>query len=332
MEFPFTRLRRNRKNQNARDLFAQYDLKATDFIYPIFLTEGQKINNEVKGFSGIQTQSIDLAVSTAQRAKEIGINALALFPSVDNALKDSFGKEALNNKNLICRAIKAIKKAVPDIMLMADIALDPYTSHGHDGVLSDYGSYVDNDKTIDMLCQQSVLMAEAGCDILAPSDMMDGRVGQIRATLETDGLSNIQIFSYSAKYASNLYSPFREAVGSGSSLKKADKKDYQMDYRNSDEALMEVQMDIDEGTDAVIIKPAMLYGDIIRRIKDNFHIPIIGYQVSGEYCMLKLLAQNTETDEKELLLESLISLKRAGCNTIISYAAMEIIPSLSPQK
>lgn len=327
--FPYTRLRRNRQFSWQRELLAENHLNISDLILPIFLTEGKNIRQKIENLPDVFRFSIDLAIKQAKIAKDIGILAVMLFPLVDQDKKTVDGKEATNPKNLMCRAIAAIKKAVPDIGIICDVALDPYTSHGHDGIYDAKTGLVLNDETIEILCKQALLQAKAGCDIIAPSDMMDGRVMMIRDYLDQNGFQQVSIMSYAIKYASNFYGPFRHAVGSSKNLAKADKKNYQMDFRNSKEALREIAMDIEEGADMVIIKPGMPYLDIIRLAKDNFNIPILAYQVSGEFAMLKYGAMNGVIDFNLAYLESLIAFKRAGAKSIITYGALEIAQLLN---
>ncbi len=319
--FPRTRLRRNRKSQWIRDLVAQNVLSPSDFILPLFVIEGKNKEEKITHLPGVSRLSIDLIVKKAKEARALGIPALMLFPVIDQKLKDPYGKEALNSKNLICRTIAAIKNAVPEIGLIADVALDPYTSHGHDGVI-DKNGYVLNDKTISVLCEQAFVQAKAGCDIVAPSDMMDGRIGIIRDSLDKNSCENIAIMSYGVKYASSFYGPFRHAVGSAKNL-KSDKKTYQMDFRNSQEALREIALDVEEGADMVIIKPAMAYLDIISHAAQNFKLPLVAYQVSGEYAMLKHAAEKDAFDFDAAFFESLMAIKRAGSSAIITYGAVE---------
>lgn len=321
MQFPAIRLRRNRKTQWARDLVAETNLSPNDFIYPLFIHEGNALKTPITSMPGVSRLSVDLAVEEALRARDLGIPVIALFPSTPMHLKNEHGTEALNPKNLICQAIAAIKNKVSDIGVMADVALDPYTSHGHDGVLQN--NEVDNDKTTEILRKQALMLTQCGCDIIAPSDMMDGRIAAIRDTLEQNGYHHTQIAAYSAKYASNYYGPFRDAVGSIQLNQSIDKRGYQMDFRNSDEAMSEIALDIKEGADLVIIKPGMPYLDIISKARTKFNTPLIAYQVSGEFSMLKLAANEGLINYENALLETMISFKRAGCSGIISYAACD---------
>ncbi|MDA9230970.1 porphobilinogen synthase [Rickettsiales bacterium] len=325
--FPNTRLRRNRKSSWIRDLLAQNSININDLIMPFFVIEGKNKKEKIESMADIYRFSIDLLITEVKKCQKLGIKAIMLFPSINQDLKNANGTESYNEDNLICQAIRAIKKEVHNIGIICDVALDPFTSHGQDGVLSQNNEVL-NDETNAILCKQALAQAKAGCDIIAPSDMMDGRVGQIRKYLDNNGYKNVGIMSYSAKYASNFYGPFRDAVNSKNNL-QGDKKSYQMDFRNQNEALREIEMDINEGADMIIIKPAALYLDIISKTKDKFNIPIISYQVSGEYTMLKLAAENNLLNFDEAMMESLICLKRAGSDAIITYSAMHIANLLS---
>lgn len=325
--FPRTRLRRNRKAQWIRDLTSQITLTPSDLILPLFVIEGKNKEEKISALPGVSRLSIDLLVKKAKEARSLGIPALMLFPVIDQKLKTANGKEALNEKNLICRAIAAIKNAVPEIGVIADVALDPYTSHGHDGLIDENG-YVLNDDTIEVLCEQALVQAQAGCDIIAPSDMMDGRIGIIRDALDDQGLIDVSIMSYAIKYASSFYGPFRSAVGSAANLKKSDKKTYQMDFRNADEALREIAMDVEEGADLIIVKPGMPYLDVVSRASQKFRLPIISYQVSGEYAMLKHAAAQGAFDFDAAFFESLVAFKRAGSAAVITYGAIEAAKKL----
>ncbi len=318
--YPATRLRRPRMTGWSRRLFAEARLGPDDFIWAIILIEGQNVREPIAAMPGVYRLSIDEAVKAAKHAVLLGIPALALFPYTDANARTPKGEEALNPDNLMCRAARAIKDAVPEIGLMADVALDPYTDHGHDGLLQD--GEILNDQTIDILVNQAIVEAQAGFDIIAPSDMMDGRVGAIRTGLDAKGLHNIQIMAYAAKYASAFYGPYREAIGSAGVL-KGDKRTYQMDPANSDEALREVALDLAEGADSVMIKPGMPYLDIVRRVKDTFQAPTFVFQVSGEYAMIKAAAQNGWLDGERAMIESLMAFKRAGANGIVTYFAAE---------
>jgi porphobilinogen synthase len=324
-KFPATRLRRNRKSPWARALVAENTLQAGDLIWPMFVIEGKNKTEDISSMPGVTRFSIDLAVAQAQEAAQLGIPLLALFPNTDPALRNEDGREAVNADNLICRAVRAIKKAVPEIGILCDVALDPYTSHGHDGLLSD--GRILNDETVEVLVQQTLVQAAAGCDVIAPSDMMDGRIGAIRAGLEANGYLDVQIMAYSAKYASGFYGPFREAVGSGGVL-KGDKRTYQMDPSNSDEAIREVAMDLAEGADMVMVKPGMPYLDIVARVKKEFGVPTFAYQVSGEYAMLMAASERGWLDAKKVVPESLMAFKRAGADGVLTYFALDIARAL----
>jgi porphobilinogen synthase len=320
--FPNSRLRRNRKNQIIRDLVAENSIQATDLILPLFLIEGENKIEEISSLEDVYRFSIDEAVKKIDQARKVGIKTFMLFASIDEKLKDEKGSNAFVEDNLICRAIKTLKNIFSDIILISDIALDPFTSHGHDGIL-DKNNDVDNDKTISALCEQAINQAKAGSDFVAPSDMMDGRIAAIRRELDKNNFTDVGIISYSAKYASNFYSPFRDAVGSNKKL-KTDKKTYQMDFRNSEEAMREIAFDISEGADMVIVKPGIIYLDIVAKASENFSVPIISYQVSGEYAMLKIAAKNNILDFNQAMMESVMAMKRAGATAIITYAAIEI--------
>ena len=324
--FPRIRMRRNRMSNFSRRLISENNISLDDLIYPIFITYGSNIKEEVESMPGIYRYSLDLLHKEIEYISSLFIPAIAFFPKVQNALKTSDGKEALNKNNLICKAIKISKKVNPKLGVICDVALDPYTDHGHDGII--INNQIDNDETLSILCKQALVQAEAGCDIIAPSDMMDGRVGFIRDALDKNGFTNVQIMSYAAKYASAFYGPFRDAVGSNLSLLKKSKKSYQMDPANSDEALKEIALDISEGADMVIVKPGMPYLDIIFRVKQEFKIPTFAYQVSGEYSMIKNAIEKGWFDEDRIIFESLIAFKRAGCNGIITYFAPNIAKKL----
>jgi porphobilinogen synthase len=315
-----TRLRRNRSAGWLREMVAENRLSVRDLIWPLFVIEGKGRTEEIKTMPGIRRFSIDLLVDQAKAAADAGIPALALFPVTPAELKNAEGSEAWNPDNLMCRAIAEIKAKVPGIGLIADVALDPYTSHGHDGLMD--GERILNDETVEVLCRQALVQAQAGVDIIAPSDMMDGRIGAIRDTLDANGLADVKIMSYAAKYASAFYGPFRDAVGSGGLL-KGDKKTYQMNPANSDEALRETALDIEEGADMVMVKPGLPYLDIIRRVKDEFALPTFAYNVSGEYAMLKFAAQAGGLDYEKAMMEMLLCFKRAGADGILTYAAYD---------
>jgi porphobilinogen synthase len=318
--FPATRLRRMRYQAFSRRLMQENQLSVDDLICPLFVIEGQNQQQNVASMPGVSRLSIDLLLKEAESLLKLGIPAIALFPVIDPSQKSLDAAEAFNPEGLAQRAVKALKKSFPELGVITDIALDPFTSHGQDGLLNAQG-YVINDETVAVLCKQALSHAEAGTDIVAPSDMMDGRIGAIRQTLENHGHVNTRILAYSAKYASSFYGPFRDAVGSAGNLGGGNKYSYQMDPANSDEALREIAMDIQEGADMIMVKPGMPYLDIIRRAKDEFGVPTFAYQVSGEYAMLKAAAQNGWLDEKQVVLESLLAFKRAGCNGILTYYA-----------
>jgi porphobilinogen synthase len=323
--FPALRMRRNRRTAWARDLVRETSLQVSDLIWPLFVIAGENRTETVPSMPGVERHSVDLLVKRAEEAAELGIPAIALFPNSDRSLRTADGREAMNENNLVCTAVRAIKKAVPDIGIMCDVALDPYTSHGHDGLMD--GSEIINDETVDVLVKQSLVQAEAGCDIIAPSDMMDGRIGAIRKGLEAGGFSHVQIMAYSAKYASGFYGPFRDAVGSSGTL-VGDKRTYQMDPANSDEAMREVALDLAEGADMVMVKPGMPYLDIVRRVKETFRVPTFAYQVSGEYAMLMAACERGFLDPKKVIPESLLAFKRAGADGILTYFALDIAKAL----
>jgi porphobilinogen synthase len=323
--FPRTRMRRNRREEWTRRMVAEHRLSPADLIWPLFVIEGSGQRVAIASMPGVFRLSIDELVKEAERAAKLGIPAIAVFPSIEASLKTPDAREAVNPENLICRAVRAVKKAVPEIGIICDVALDPFNSEGHDGLVRD--NYVINDETVRVLRQQAVIQAEAGCDIVAPSDMMDGRIAAIRDALDEAGFLDVKILSYAAKYASAFYGPFRDAVGSGALL-KGDKKTYQMDPANSNEALREVALDLAEGADMVMVKPGMPYLDIIRRVKESFAVPTFAYQVSGEYAMLKAAALNGWLDWDRAIMESLLAFKRAGADGILTYAAAEMAEKL----
>ena len=322
LNFPGHRPRRMRRDDWSRRLMQENTLSANDLIYPVFLLEGKGKSEPVASMPGVNRISLDLLFNVAQECIDLRIPVLALFPVIDAALKTPDGREAFNPQGLIPNAVRELKKRFPNLGIMTDVALDPYSSHGQDGILDDQG-YILNDETSAILVQQAVTQAEAGVDIVAPSDMMDGRIGKIREALEHKKLIHTRIMAYSAKYASAFYGPFRDAVGSAKSLGKADKKTYQMDYANSDEALREVVLDISEGADMVMVKPGMPYLDIVRRVREEFDYPTYAYQVSGEYAMLKAATQNGWLDHDAVMMESLLAFKRAGANGVLTYFALE---------
>ena len=326
-KFPSTRMRRLRRYSWSRQLVAENTLSVSDFIWPIFIHD-QSVDIDIESMPGVQRVGLNTLLKLAEKAVELGISAIALFPSIDSDLKDEQGSEAANSENLVCRAVKAIKARFPDLGVICDVALDPYTSHGQDGILED--GYVTNDGTVEMLVKQSLVQANAGCDVIAPSDMMDGRIGAIRAGLDAQGFIDTQIMSYAAKYNSAFYGPFRDAVGSAPSVssRAGGKATYQMDPPNSDEALREVAMDIEEGADSVIVKPGIAYLDILLRVKQAFSVPTFVYQVSGEYAMLHAAAEKGWLDLDAVMMESLLSMKRAGANGIWTYYAPHAAQSL----
>ncbi|MHA1536946.1 MAG: porphobilinogen synthase [Alphaproteobacteria bacterium] len=318
--FPRVRMRRNRRDAWSRALTAENTLSAADLIWPIFVIEGDGKRMPIESMPGVARHPIKTLADAVGEAKDLGIPAVALFPTTPPERKDEDGSEATRPDNLVCRAIAAIKQAHPDIGVICDVALDPYTSHGQDGVIR--GGYVANDETLPILAEQSLVQARAGCDIIAPSDMMDGRVGVIRDALDKDGFEHVRILAYAAKYASAFYGPFRDAVGSSSNL-KGDKRTYQMDPANGDEAIREVALDIEEGADMVMVKPGMPYLDIVRRVKETFGVPTYAYQVSGEYAMLQAAARNGWLDGDRVMMESLMAFKRASANGVLTYFAIE---------
>jgi len=323
MMFPKTRMRRMRFQDFSRRLMAENLLSCNDLIYPLFVIEGENTREDIASMPGVQRVTIDLLVQEAQDCYALGIPMMALFPVTAVAAKTEDAAEAYNPEGLAQRAVRAIKQVCPEMGVMTDVALDPFTVHGQDGLIDATG-YVVNDRTVEVLVKQAVSHAQAGVDVVAPSDMMDGRIGAIREALEQAGYENTRILAYSAKYASSFYGPFRDAVGSAGSLGKGNKFSYQMDPANSDEALREVQLDLQEGADMVMVKPGMPYLDIIRRVKDEFAVPVFAYQVSGEYAMLKAASLNGWLDEQQVVLESLLAFKRAGSDAILTYYAKEV--------
>ena len=315
-------MRRNRRTKALRDLVQETTLSSSDFIYPVFVLEGKGRTEDVPSMPGISRKSIDLLLTELKEVRDLGIPAVALFPVVDQEKKSLDGSECANPDGLVQRTVRAIREALPELAVMTDVALDPYTTHGQDGIVDDDG-YVLNDVTVDMLVRQAVSHADAGADIVAPSDMMDGRIGAVRAALEDGGHVNTVIMAYSAKFSSSFYGPFRDACGSAANIKGGDKHTYQVSPANSDEAVREVGLDLDEGADMVMVKPAMPYLDIVRRVKDTYEVPTLAYQVSGEYAMLKAVAQNGWLDERAVVLESLLGIKRAGANAILTYFAID---------
>jgi porphobilinogen synthase len=319
--YPQVRLRRNRRTPWLRRLTAENCLSVDDLIWPCFVIEGAAAREPIASMPGVERLSIDLLVESVGEAQALGIPAVAIFPATPPNKKTPEGKEALNPENLVCRAVRAIKKAHPEIGVICDVALDPYTDHGHDGLLKD--GVILNDETIGVLCKQAIVQAQAGCDILAPSDMMDGRIGEVRKSLDAAGFAHVALLAYSVKYASAFYGPFRDAVGSKANLGGGDKKTYQMNVANIDEGLREAALDLREGADMLMVKPGMPYLDVIRRVKDTFGAPTFAYQVSGEYAMIAAAASQGFLDRKAAVLESLLSFKRAGADAILTYFAKE---------
>lgn len=321
--FPNTRMRRMRYHDFSRRLMRENHVSANDLIYPLFVIEGSNKRETIASMPGVERLSIDLILEEADQIKQLGIPAIALFPVTSAEKKSDTAEEAYNPDGLAQRCVRALKKAFPDLGIITDVALDPFTSHGQDGLINKDG-YVINDETVEVLCKQALSHAQAGVDIVAPSDMMDGRIGAIRQTLESNQFINTQILAYSAKYASSFYGPFRDAVGSATNLGAGNKYSYQMDPANSNEALREIQLDLEEGADMIMVKPGMPYLDIIRRAKEQFAVPTFAYQVSGEYAMLKAASMNGWLDEKQIVLESLLSFKRAGADAILTYYAKSV--------
>ena len=320
-----TRMRRNRRSEWARRLVREHLLTTDDLIWPLFIMDGHNVRAPVASMPGIERLSVDQAVHEAERAAKLTIPCIALFPYTDPKLRDEAGSEALNPDNLVCRAIRAIKKEVPEVGILCDVALDPFTSHGHDGLLRD--GEILNDETVAVLVKQAMVQAQAGCDIIAPSDMMDGRVGAIRKALDAANFTDVSIMAYAAKYASAFYGPFRDAVGSAKTL-TGDKRTYQMDPGNTDEALREVALDIEEGADMIMVKPGLPYLDIVARVKETFGMPTFAYQVSGEYAMIMAAAQNGWLDGERAMMESLIAFKRAGADGVLTYFAPRVAAKL----
>jgi len=324
--YPTTRLRRNRNSDWSRRLVDENRLSVDDLIWPVFVCKGEQTKSEIESMPGVFRYSIDRVVEPIRKAAQLGIPAVALFPATPAELKTPGGEEALNPENLMCKAVRAIKQAEIEIGIICDVALDPYTTHGQDGLL--IKGEVVNDESVEILAQQAVVQAQAGCDIIAPSDMMDGRIGEIRDALDSSGFQQVQIMSYAAKYASAFYGPFRDAVGSAGSLGSGDKRTYQMNPANSQEAYREVAFDLEEGADMVMIKPGMPYLDIVRNIKECFAVPVFAYQVSGEYSMLMAAAQKGWLDREKVMLESLLAFKRAGADGILTYFAIDVAQKL----
>ena len=328
--YPAARMRRMRRDPFSRALMRENVVTPSDLIYPVFILDGQNQRQQVASMPGVERVSVDLLLKVAEECVTLGIPMLALFPVVDASLKTYDGIEATNPEGLVPRAVRELKRRFPELGIMTDVALDPYTTHGQDG-LPDENGYIVNEKTIEMLIRQSLAQAEAGVDVVAPSDMMDGRIGAIRNALEADSHIHTRIMAYSAKYASAFYGPFRDAVGSAANLGKADKNTYQMDPANTDEALREVALDLAEGADMVMVKPGMPYLDVVRRVKDEFKVPTFAYQVSGEYAMLKAAAQNGWLDHDKVMMESMMAFKRAGADGVLTYFALEVARKLKAQ-
>jgi porphobilinogen synthase len=329
--YPHHRPRRMRHDDFSRRLMRENTLTTNDLIYPVFIVEGTNVRQAVPSMPGVERISVDLLMTVAEQCMELGVPVLSLFPAIEPALKTPDGREAANPEGLIPRAVRELKQRFPELGVLTDVALDPYTSHGQDGVLDEAG-YVLNDETVEILVDQARTQADAGVDIVAPSDMMDGRIGALREMLESEGHIHTRIMAYAAKYASAFYGPFRDAVGSAANLGKSNKMTYQMDPANSDEALREVRLDIDEGADMVMVKPGMPYLDIVRRVKDEFRFPTYVYQVSGEYAMLKAAAQNGWLDHDKVMMESLLAFKRAGADGVLTYFALDAARLLRAQK
>lgn len=323
--YPLIRLRRNRSTQWVRDLVAENRLGVEDLIWPLFVREDSETEAEIASMPGVRRHSIAEAIDAVREAAALDIPAVAIFPHVDDALKTPDAREAYNPENLVCRAVRAISEAVPEIGIVCDVALDPFNSQGHDGIVRD--GEILNDESLEVLCRQAVVQAAAGCDIIAPSDMMDGRIGALRVALDEAGFQQVKICSYAAKYASAFYGPFRDAIGSSGRL-VGDKKTYQLDPANSDEAMREVALDLQEGADMVMVKPGMPYLDIIRRVKDRFAVPTLAYQVSGEYAMIRCAGLQGWLDGEQAMLESLLAFKRAGADAILTYFALEVARKL----
>ncbi|HEY0984726.1 porphobilinogen synthase [Schlesneria sp.] len=331
VQFPQTRMRRPRRFDWSRRMVRENQVTVDDLIWPVFVQSGKNQRTPIASMPGVERLSIDLLVDAVSRAADLGIPAIALFPATEPELKNEEATEAVNPDNLVCRAVRAIKERNLNLGIICDVALDPYTSHGQDGLVRD--GYVVNDETLEMLCRQATVQAQAGCDIIAPSDMMDGRIGAVRKALDKAGFDHVQIMAYAAKYASAFYGPFRDAVGSATSLGQGDKRTYQMDPANGDEALREVALDISEGADMVMVKPGMPYLDIVQRIKASFGVPTFAYQVSGEYAMIAAASQNGWLDRSKAMLESLLAFKRAGADGVLTYFAVEVAEGLrSPSR
>ncbi|MCO6554518.1 MAG: porphobilinogen synthase [Gilliamella sp.] len=330
-QYPKRRLRRNRAHDFSRRMVAEHSLTANDLIYPVFIVEGNNITESITSMPNVNRMSIDVLLKEAEQVAKLGIPVLSLFPAIEPSKKTSLAQEAYNENGLVPKAVRALKKEIPELGVLTDVALDPYTTHGQDGIIDEQG-YVQNDISVETLVKQALMQAQAGVDIIAPSDMMDGRIGAIRNELEKHGFFNTQIMAYSAKYASSFYGPFRDAVGSAKNIKGGNKKTYQLDPANSNEALQEIYQDLSEGADMVMVKPGMPYLDIVRRVKDTFAVPTFAYQVSGEYAMLTAAIQNGWLDEKSAIMESLLCFKRAGADGVLTYFAKQVAEWLHQQK
>jgi porphobilinogen synthase len=321
--YPHRRLRRNRTHEFSRRMLAEHSLTVNDLIYPVFIIEGNNVTEPVTSMPNVNRMSIDILLKEAEQVAKLGIQVLSLFPAIEASKKSLLAQEAYNENGLVPKAVRALKKEFPELGVLTDVALDPYTTHGQDGIIDEQG-YVQNDISVETLVKQALMQAQAGVDIIAPSDMMDGRIGAIRNELEKHGFFNTQIMAYSAKYASSFYGPFRDAVGSAKNIKGGNKKTYQLDPANSNEALQEIYQDLSEGADMVMVKPGMPYLDIVRRVKDTFAVPTFAYQVSGEYAMLTAAIQNGWLDEKSAIMESLLCFKRAGADGVLTYFAKQV--------
>ncbi|OCG37540.1 porphobilinogen synthase [Gilliamella sp. Gris1-4] len=330
-QYPKRRLRRNRAHDFSRRMVAEHSLTVNDLIYPVFIVEGNNITESITSMPNVNRMSIDVLLKEAEQVAKLGIPVLSLFPAIEPSKKSLLAQEAYNENGLVPKAVRALKKEIPELGVLTDVALDPYTTHGQDGIIDEQG-YVQNDISVETLVKQALMQAQAGVDIIAPSDMMDGRIGAIRNELEKHGFFNTQIMAYSAKYASSFYGPFRDAVGSAKNIKGGNKKTYQLDPANSNEALQEIYQDLSEGADMVMVKPGMPYLDIVRRVKETFAVPTFAYQVSGEYAMLTAAIQNGWLDEKSAIMESLLCFKRAGADGVLTYFAKQVAEWLHQQK
>ncbi|OCG70393.1 delta-aminolevulinic acid dehydratase [Gilliamella sp. Occ3-1] len=330
-QYPKRRLRRNRAHDFSRRMVAEHSLTVNDLIYPVFIVEGNNITESITSMPNVNRMSIDVLLKEAEQVAKLGIPVLSLFPAIEPSKKSLLAQEAYNENGLVPKAVRALKKEIPELGVLTDVALDPYTTHGQDGIIDEQG-YVQNDISVETLVKQALMQAQAGVDIIAPSDMMDGRIGAIRNELEKHGFFNTQIMAYSAKYASSFYGPFRDAVGSAKNIKGGNKKTYQLDPANSNEALQEIYQDLSEGADMVMVKPGLPYLDIVRRVKETFAVPTFAYQVSGEYAMLTAAIQNGWLDKKSAIMESLLCFKRAGTDGILTYFAKQVAEWLHQQK